>query len=93
MPSSPPAPIFERHNGELRPHCADQLAGAPRDERVLVRCNDHETNRIFQVDHEQPAMTLIVLIGESNCLEMEIVGDSARIMLGVSAGHKVEVCW
>ncbi|MAD80053.1 MAG: adenosylmethionine-8-amino-7-oxononanoate aminotransferase [Pirellulaceae bacterium] len=72
---------------------ADQLAGAPRDERVLVRCNDHETNGIFQVDHEQPAMTLIALIGESNCLEVEVVGDNARIMLGVSTGQKVEVCW
>ncbi len=72
---------------------AEQLAGAPRDERVSVRCDDHETTGIFEVGHEQPAMTLIALIGESNCLEMEIVGDSARIMLGVSVGQKVEVSW
>ncbi len=72
---------------------ADQLAGAPRDERVSVRCGDHETNGIFEIGHDQPVMTLIALVGESNCLEMEIVGDNARIMLGVSAGQKVEVSW
>jgi len=72
---------------------ADQLAGAPRDERVSVHCNDHVTNGIFAIGHEQPAMTLIALIGESNCLEMEIVGDSAKLMLGVATGSQVEVRW
>lgn len=72
---------------------ADQLVGVPRDERVSVRCDDHETNGIFELGHEQPAMTLIALVGQSNCLEMEIVGESARMMLGVSTGQKVEVCW
>ena len=72
---------------------ADQLAAAPRDESVSIQCNDHVTNGIFEVGHEQPAMTLIALIGESNCLEMEIVGDSAQIMLGVSTGSQVEVSW
>ncbi len=72
---------------------AAKLDGAPRDDRVTVRCDDHETHGIFDVGHEQPAMTLIALIGASDCLEMEIVGDSARIMLGVSVGQKVEVSW
>ena len=70
-----------------------QLEGAPRDDRVSVRCDDHETNGIFAVGHEQPAMTLIALVGESQCLEIEIVGDSARMMLGVTEGQKVEVSW
>lgn len=72
---------------------AEQLEGVPRDDSVSVRCEDHETNGIFEVGHQQPAMTLIALIGGSRCLEMEIVGDSAKIMLGVAAGAKVEVCW
>ena len=72
---------------------ADQLAGAPRDAGVSVQCNGHTTNGIFEVGHEQPPMTLIALIGESNCLELEIVGDSARIMLGASTGGQVEVSW
>jgi S-adenosylmethionine hydrolase len=72
---------------------AKQLDGAPRDEQVSVRCDDHVTNGLFEVGHEQPAMTLIALVGESRYLEMEIVGDSARIMLGVSVGQKVEVSW
>ena len=72
---------------------ADQLAGAPRDERISVHCNDHVTNGMFEVGHDQPAMTLIALIGESHCLELEIVGDSARMMLGVSTGSQVEVSW
>jgi len=72
---------------------AEQLESAPRDDSVSVRCEDHETMGIFENGHEQPAMTLIALIGASNCLELEIVGDSAKIMLGVAAGAKVEVCW
>lgn len=72
---------------------AEQLNAAPRDDRVSVRCDGHETNGIFDVGHDQPAMTLIALVGESRCLEIAIVGDSARIMLGASVGEKVEVCW
>jgi S-adenosylmethionine hydrolase len=71
----------------------DQLAAAPRNERVSVQCNDHVTNGIFEIGHEQPAMTLIALIGESHCLEMEIVGDSAQMMLGARTGSQVEVSW
>ena len=72
---------------------SDQLAAAPRDERISIHCNDHVTNGVFEIGHDQPAMTLIALIGESNCLEIEIVGDSAKLMLGVSTGSQVEVCW
>jgi hypothetical protein len=71
----------------------DQLQGVPRDEQVIVRCDDHETNGIFTQDHDQPESTLIAVLGESGCLELEIVGDSAQLMLGVRVGEKVEVCW
>lgn len=72
---------------------ADQLADVPRGDQVAVRCDEHETLCIFDVDHEQPPFTLIALIGTSSCLELEIVTDSAKIMLGVSTGEKVEVVW
>ena len=72
---------------------ADQLADVPRGDQVTVRCDEHETQCIFDVHHEQPPMTLIALVGASGCLELEIVTDSAKIMLGVSPGEKVEVRW
>jgi S-adenosylmethionine hydrolase len=72
---------------------AAQLADAPRDERLTVRCDEHETNCLFESGHQQPDSTLIAVIGASARLELEIVGDSAKLMLGVPLGEKVEVTW
>jgi S-adenosylmethionine hydrolase len=72
---------------------ADQLASAPRDESVSVRCDDHVTSGIFTSEHSQPEFTLLALIGTSGNLELEIVGDSAAIMLGISVGEKVVLEW
>ena len=72
---------------------ADQLADVPRGDQVTVRCDEHETLGIFDANHEQPPFTLIAIVGASGCLELEIVTDSAKIMLGVSHGEKVEVRW
>lgn len=72
---------------------SEQLADTPKNESVVVRCDDHETMQIFDVNHEQPPMTFIALIGESGNLELEIVDDSAKIMLGVRVGEKVVVQW
>lgn len=72
---------------------ADQLADVPRGDQVTVCCDEHETLGIFDVGHEQPPFTLIALVGASGCLELEIVTESAKIMLGVSTGEKVEVRW
>lgn len=69
---------------------AEQL---PRGENVTVRCDEHETLGIFECVHDQPPFTLIAVIGSSGCLELEIVEDSAKVMLGVSIGEKVEVSW
>lgn len=71
----------------------DQLRDAPRDESVTIRCDEHETVGIFTLEHKEPPMTLLALIGQSGNLELEIVGDSAKIMLGVRVGEKVTVQW
>ena len=69
------------------------LADTPRDETVTVRCDEHETLGIYNTYADQPEMTLIALVGSSGQLEIAIVGDSAKIMLGVKVGEKVVVRW
>ncbi len=72
---------------------AEQLCDAPRDESVVIRCDEHETNCLFEREHQQPDTTLIAILGSSGRLELEIVGDSAKTMLGVPLGEPIEVCW
>ena len=72
---------------------AAQLRDVPRNDSVSVRCDEHETVGIFSADHKEPPMTLLALVGQSGNLELEIVGDSAKIMLGVRVGEKVVVKW
>jgi S-adenosylmethionine hydrolase len=71
----------------------EMLAGVPTDESVAVVCDEHETRGIFTAYADQPPMTLIALIGSNDCLELAIVEDSAKIMLGVAVGAPVEVRW
>ena len=71
----------------------EQLADAPHDNRVIIRCDEHETCGIYPLDHSQPPFTLLAIEGEAGALELVIVEDSARIMLGVSEGAAVEVTW
>ncbi len=71
----------------------EMLEGVPRDESVVVHCDEHETMGIFKAYADQPPMTLIALIGSSGHLELAIVDDSAKIMLGVAVGTPVEVTW
>lgn len=71
----------------------ERLQDAPRDERVSVRCDEHETLGIFELDHSQPPFTLLAVIGSQGRLELRIVDDSARIMLGVGEGTAVSVKW
>ena len=72
---------------------SEKLDGVPTGDSVVVRCDDHETTGIFRAEHNQPEATLIAVVGSSGHLELEIVGDSARIMLGVAVGERVEVEW
>ena len=71
----------------------EMLAGVPTDETVGVFCDEHETRCIFNAYADQPPMTLIALIGSNDCLELAIVDDSAKIMLGVPVGTPVQVRW
>lgn len=72
---------------------AEQLRSAPRGEQVAISCDEHETNGIFEGEHQQPPFTLIALIGADGKLRLEIVGDSARMMLGVVLGEVITVRW
>jgi S-adenosylmethionine hydrolase len=71
----------------------EMLTGAPTDETLIVRCDEHETHGLFRAYADQPPMTLIALIGSSGRLELAIVDDSAKIMLGVGEGERVTVTW
>ena len=41
----------------------DMLSGVPTDESVTVTCDEHETQGIFKTYSDQPALTLVALIG------------------------------
>ena len=71
----------------------EQLAGAPTDESAVIEADGHQTLGIFPVDHDQPEMTLIATVGPSGHLELSIVGDSAKIMLGIPVGAEITVSW
>ena len=71
----------------------DRLRSAPSDQTVAITCNEHETVGIFPADHPEEPCTLMAILGNSGCLELTIVGDSAKIMLGVALGEKVVVKW
>jgi S-adenosylmethionine hydrolase len=72
---------------------AEQLAAAPRDERVRVECDEHVTQGLFTPEHTEPEMTFLAVIGSDGVLRLEIVGDNASLMLGVGVGQRVAVEW
>ncbi len=71
----------------------EMLAGVPRNESVTITCDEHVTQGIFEAYSEQPAMTLIALVGSGDRLELAIVDESAAAMLGVPVGAPVAVTW
>jgi S-adenosylmethionine hydrolase len=71
----------------------DKLRAAPSDQSVSITCDEHETVGIYAADHPEEPCTLMAILGPSGCLEITIVGDSAKIMLGVALGEKVVVKW
>ncbi len=71
----------------------EMLAGVPTDESVTVTCDEHATQGVFQTYSDQPAMTLIAVVGSGERLELAIVDDNASRMLGVSVGAPVVISW
>ena len=69
--------------------------GAPGQdgESVTITCDEHVTQGIFQTYSEQPAMTLMALVGSGDRLELAIVDENASVMLGVTVGAPVVVSW
>ena len=63
-----------------------QLAAAPRDQSTSVRCDEHETVGLFTADHKEPDFTFLALLAEDGFLQMVIVGESAKAMLGLRIG-------
>ena len=70
-----------------------KLDAAPRDSSVRIRCDEHETVGLFAPDHREPEFSLLALLAPSGFLELTIVGDSAKAMLGVGLGEKVTIQW
>ena len=77
---------------------SSQLTGLPtgdvrKTDAVRVIVDEHETIGVFDEQHEQPAMTLIAILGSNNILRLHLVSDSAAAMLGVRVATPVEVAW
>jgi S-adenosyl-L-methionine hydrolase (adenosine-forming) len=71
----------------------DQLQGLPVDTGLSVLCAGHETRGLFTTYADQPAMTLMALVGSNGHLELAIVGDHASRMLGIRVGAEVVIEW
>jgi S-adenosylmethionine hydrolase len=71
----------------------DRLRGVAAPTTAKVICDEHETIGIFSADHQEQPCTLMAILGSSGCLELTIVADSAKAMLGVPLKEKVTVKW
>jgi len=69
------------------------LAAAPRDGTVSIHCDEHETVGLFSPGHSEPEMSFLALLADGGFLELTIVGDSAKMMLGIRPGERVSVQW
>ena len=70
-----------------------ELGDVPCDDRITICCDEHETCGIYPLDHDQPPFTFLAVQRSDGALELVIVDDSAKIMLGISVGASVEVKW
>ena len=71
----------------------DRLKGVPPGHSAKITCDEHETVGIYPADHPEEPCTLMAVLGSSGFLELTIVGDSAKAMLGVGLKEKVVVKW
>jgi S-adenosylmethionine hydrolase len=71
----------------------DRLRDVPHSSGVTVTCDEHQTVGIYAADHPEEPFTLMAILGSSGALEITIIGESAKSMLGVPLGEKVVVKW
>ena len=71
----------------------DSVAGLVGDENVSVKFGDHETFGVFPTAHGEPDATLVASLGESGCVQIELVGISLSDMLGIKSGVQVVIAW
>jgi S-adenosyl-L-methionine hydrolase (adenosine-forming) len=72
---------------------SEMLHGVPKNEVVMVRCDEHETQGIYSTYSDQPSMTFMAHVGSTGRLELAIVDENASAMLGVKVGSPVCVTW
>jgi len=70
-----------------------QVTAAVGDQEVKVQFGGHETVGLYEQNHEQPEATLVASVGASGCVEIEIVGMSLAVMLGIGVDTQVKVQW
>ncbi|GAA4426533.1 MULTISPECIES: adenosylmethionine-8-amino-7-oxononanoate aminotransferase [Bremerella] len=71
----------------------DQLVDVPGDDRTSIECSGHTTLGIYPADHDQPEMTYVAILGNSGCLELSLIGDSAAKFLGLKVNDSVTIKW
>jgi hypothetical protein len=71
----------------------EMLEGVPRNDAVIITCDEHETMGIFATFSDQPPMTFMAHLGSTGRLELAIVDENASGMLGVGVGTPVRVSW
>ena len=67
---------------------AERFADVPRDERLSVVCDEHETRGLFGVEHGEPACTFLAMVPASGPLELTLVGEDASRFLGIRIGPR-----
>jgi Uncharacterized conserved protein len=70
----------------------ERLRDVPRDSATTT-CDEHQTIGIFPADHPEEPFTFMAILGTSGCLELTIVAESAKEMLGIGIGEKIVVKW
>jgi S-adenosylmethionine hydrolase len=71
----------------------ERLRDLPRAAEATIICDEHQTLGIFPADHPEEPCTFMAILGTSGYLELTIVGESAKLMLGVKLGEKVVIKW
>jgi S-adenosylmethionine hydrolase len=71
----------------------ERLSGVPAGDGVKIASDEHETVGIYAADHQEEPFTLMAIRGPNGFLELTIVDESAKAMLGVRLHEKVIVKW